>query len=103
MASTYDEALAEALGDEESELAERLRDGKADASDRLAALEQLEDDTRHRFELAHPVAPAETAVEIDAGEVAVGDVEKRVKEIADENDGREVLVRMAIRVEPEAD
>jgi hypothetical protein len=101
LASAYDEALADALGDGESsaELAERLRAGEADDTDRRAAREQLDDDTLHRFQLAHPVAPAETAVEVDLGEIDVSDLKDRLKEVASEHDGREVLVRLAVRVE----
>jgi hypothetical protein len=63
MASPYDAALADALGDaeESSELVGRLRAGKADASD----------------------------------------LKQRLKELAAEHDGRELLVRLAVRVEPE--
>jgi hypothetical protein len=103
VASPYDEALADALGDtgESTELVERLRAGKADASDRLAAREQLDDEARHRFELAHPSPPPETAVELELGEVDVADLEKKLEELAAEHDGRELLVRLAVRVEPE--
>src|SRR5689334_16849168 len=102
-ANPYDEALADALGDSEdgAELAERLRAGRADGNDRRAARELLDDDTLHRFELAHPAAPAETAVEVDLGEVEVGDLEKRLKELAAEHEGRELLVRLAVRVDAE--
>ena len=74
MASAYDEALAEALGDDEGELVKRLSAGEADGGDRRTALESLDEDTRHRFELAHPVPPRESAVEVDLGEVDLDDV-----------------------------
>lgn len=100
--SPYDEALADALGDSEdaADLAGRLRAGKADGNDRRAARELLDEDTLHRFELAHPAAPAETAVEVDLGEVDVSDLKDRLKDVAAEHEGREVLVRLAVRVEP---
>jgi hypothetical protein len=98
VASTYDDALADALGDAEPELAERLRAGKADGGDRRSASAQLDDDARHRFELAHPNPPRETAIELDVGEVKLGDVKAAVKEAAAEHEGREVLVRVAVRV-----
>lgn len=99
-ASAYDEALADALGDSDdtAELAERLRGGLADAADRRAAREQLDNAALHRFELAHPSPPPETAVELELGEVEVGDLEKRLKELAAEHEGRELLVRLAVRV-----
>jgi hypothetical protein len=103
MASTYDEALAEALGDADAELAERLRGGDADGNDRKAAREQLDEGSLRRFELAHPVAPSETAVEIDLGELDIDEVKKAVKAAADENEGREIVVRLAVRVEPSDD
>jgi hypothetical protein len=105
VASAYDEALADALGDsdEAAELAERLRAGQADGGDRRAGREQLDEDALHRFELAHPVAPAESAVEVDLGEIDVGDLKKRIKEVAADHDGRELLVRLAVRVEASED
>ena len=99
MASAYDVALAEALGEDAGELVKRLSAGEADGGDRRTALESLDEDTRHRFELAHPVPPRETAVEVDLGEVALDDVKAAVKDAAAENEGREILVRLAVRVE----
>jgi hypothetical protein len=103
MASPYDEALADALGDADdaADLAERLRGGKADAGDRRAARERLDDDALHRFELAHPSPPSETAVEVDLGEIDAGELKQRLKEVAADNEGRELLVRLAVRVEPD--
>ena len=98
MASPYDEALAEALADEDGELSKRLLAGEADDDDRRAAREHLDDVALRRFELAHPVAPRETATEIDLGEIELGDVKKAVEQAAADNEGREVLVRLAVRV-----
>jgi hypothetical protein len=105
VASAYDEALADAIGDsdEGAELVERLRAGQADDSDRRTARGHLDEDALHRFQLAHPVPPAETAVEVDLGEIDVSDLKDRLKEVASEHDGREVLVRLAVRVERDED
>ena len=101
MASAYDEALAEALADEEGELSKRLLAGEANDDDRRAAREQLDELALRRFELAHPVAPQETATEVDLGEVELDDVKKAVKDAAAENEGREVVIRLAVRVTPD--
>jgi hypothetical protein len=103
VASPYDAALADALGEAEdaADLVERLRAGKADANDRRGARERLDADALHRFELAHPSPPPETAVEVDLGEIDAGDLKKRLKEVAADNEGRELLVRLAVRVEPD--
>ena len=103
MASPYDEALADALGDADEDLAKRLRDGRADNGDRLAAREQLDEDALHRFELAHPSLPTESAIEVDLGEVELGDVKAAVEDAAAEHDGREVLLRIAVRVPASGD
>jgi hypothetical protein len=100
VASAYDEALAEALADDEGELSKRLLAGEADDGDRRAARESLEDATRRRFELAHPVPPRETAVEVELGEVELDDVREAVENAAADNEGREILVRMSVRVTP---
>jgi hypothetical protein len=103
VASAYDEGLAEALGDDDGELSKRLRAGEADDNDRRAARESLDEGARRRFELAHPVPPRETAVEVDLGEVDLDDVHEAVDKAAADNEGREVLVRVAVRVTPPAD
>jgi hypothetical protein len=101
--SAYDEALAEALGDAEGDLSKRLLAGEADDNDRRAARESLDEATRRRFELAHPVPPRETAVEVELGEVEPGDVSEAIEKAAADNEGREVLVRVAVRVNPASD
>jgi hypothetical protein len=107
VASPYDEALAEALGDEEGDLGKRLLSGEADDDDRRQAREQLEPLALRRFELAHPIVPREKAIEVDAGEVefTAGDLDAKairahVEEALAEHDGREVVVRLAVRVTP---
>jgi hypothetical protein len=67
----YDEALAEALDDDEEseDLRERLADGTATDEDRVQARHRLDGPARRRFELAHPIQPQARELEVEAEEV----------------------------------
>jgi hypothetical protein len=69
--TSYDQSLAQALDDgEESEgLRERLEAGTATDEDRADARGRLDETTRRRFELAHPIPPQAQDLEVDAEEI----------------------------------
>jgi hypothetical protein len=117
----YDAALAATLDgdDDASELRDRLLSGGAGGDDRRAARERMDDTERHKFELAHPSPPSESAQALDAGELeleragltdqkAFKDgaerVRERLAEALEEGQPVESLVTLKIRVSaPEDD
>jgi hypothetical protein len=116
--SEYDRALAETLEaeGETAELRERLLSGGASADDRRLAREGLDDLARRRFDLAHPVAPHDSAQELDGGELEIArsdlDDDKAWKQLRDELRERidealedapqvESIVRLGVRISTE--
>jgi hypothetical protein len=69
--TSYDQSLAEALddGDESAGLRERLEAGTATDEDRADARGRLDETTRRRFELAHPIPPQAQDLEVEAEEL----------------------------------
>src|SRR5688572_31200936 len=88
--TAYDQALADTLEaeGETAELRERLLSGGASAEDRLTARENLDDLARRRFDLAHPVAPHDSAHELEGGDLEIArselDDDKAWKRLGDE-------------------
>ena len=78
--TAYDRALAEALdeGDGPGDLRERLLSGAPTDEDRSEARAHLEETSRRRFELAHPVPPRQQDLELEAEtiELPAGDLSK---------------------------
>jgi hypothetical protein len=114
----YDQALADTLEaeGETAELRERLLTGGASAEDRLAARENLDDLARRRFDLAHPVAPHDSAHELDGGELEIarsdlgddkawkaltGQLRDRVAEALADAPAVESVVRVDVRISGE--